>query len=120
VALPLIFRGGGAGRPPLLSSVLCAAQPGAWALLTRTCGAAHANPHSHAMPFARVRTQNRFYATPPPNLNQFTRRYAMTLDGKIATDKGHSAWVTSPAARAHVFRTRANSDVVIVGGNTVS
>lgn len=44
----------------------------------------------------------------------------MTLDGKIATDKGHSAWVTSPAARAHVFRTRANSDVVIVGGNTVS
>lgn len=43
----------------------------------------------------------------------------MTLDGKIATTSGHSAWVTSPAARARVFEMRARSDVVIVGGNTV-
>eukprot|EP00983_Pelagomonas_calceolata_P111762 1159815-Pelagomonas_calceolata.AAC.10 len=43
----------------------------------------------------------------------------MTLDGKIATASGHSAWVTSPDARANVFKMRANSDVVIVGGNTV-
>ncbi len=43
----------------------------------------------------------------------------MTLDGKIATSSGHSAWVTSPEARATVFKMRANSDAVIVGGNTV-
>lgn len=43
----------------------------------------------------------------------------MTLDGKIATSSGHSAWVTSPEARANVFKMRANSDAVIVGGNTV-
>ena len=43
----------------------------------------------------------------------------MTLDGKIATQTGHSAWVTSPPARALVFEQRARSDAVIVGGNTV-
>ena len=46
-------------------------------------------------------------------------KYAMTLDGKIATSSGHSAWVTSPAARAKVFDTRARSDAVIVGGQTL-
>ena len=46
-------------------------------------------------------------------------KYAMTLDGKIATYTGHSAWVSGPACRARVFETRARSDCVIVGGNTV-
>ena len=46
-------------------------------------------------------------------------KYAMTLDGKIATSTGHSAWVTSPTSRARVFETRARSDAVIVGGQTV-
>ncbi len=46
-------------------------------------------------------------------------KYAMTLDGKIATETGHSAWVTSPDARAEVHRLRSLCDAVIVGGNTV-
>ncbi|PNH00016.1 Riboflavin biosynthesis protein RibD, partial [Tetrabaena socialis] len=46
-------------------------------------------------------------------------KYAMTLDGKIATNMGHSAWVSSAQSRAQVFETRARSDAVIVGGNTV-
>ncbi len=46
-------------------------------------------------------------------------KYAMTLDGKIATSRGHSAWVTSPAARAEVHHFRAACDAVVVGGNTV-
>lgn len=46
-------------------------------------------------------------------------KYAMTLDGKIATSSGHSAWVTSPGSRAKVFDTRARSDAVIVGGQTL-
>ncbi|GLC48449.1 hypothetical protein PLESTB_000099000 [Pleodorina starrii] len=46
-------------------------------------------------------------------------KYAMTLDGKIATNMGHSAWVSSPQSRALVFEMRARSDAVIVGGNTV-
>jgi diaminohydroxyphosphoribosylaminopyrimidine deaminase/5-amino-6-(5-phosphoribosylamino)uracil reductase len=48
-----------------------------------------------------------------------TLKYAMTLDGKIAATTGHSAWVTSAAARSLVHQLRAACDAVIVGGNTV-
>lgn len=46
-------------------------------------------------------------------------KYAMTLDGKIATTTGHSSWVTSPAARKIVHDLRIGCDAVVVGGNTV-
>ncbi|MBS3028785.1 MAG: bifunctional diaminohydroxyphosphoribosylaminopyrimidine deaminase/5-amino-6-(5-phosphoribosylamino)uracil reductase RibD [Dolichospermum sp. DET50] len=46
-------------------------------------------------------------------------KYAMTLDGKIATTAGHSAWVTNQDARTEVHQLRAACDAVIVGGNTV-
>ncbi len=46
-------------------------------------------------------------------------KYAMTLDGKIATTKGHSAWVTNELARAYVHQLRSTCDAVIVGTNTV-
>jgi diaminohydroxyphosphoribosylaminopyrimidine deaminase/5-amino-6-(5-phosphoribosylamino)uracil reductase len=46
-------------------------------------------------------------------------KYAMTLDGKIATTTGHSAWVTGPKARAAVHQLRATCDAIVVGGNTV-
>mgnify|MGYP001791635999 CR=1 FL=1 len=46
-------------------------------------------------------------------------KYAMTLDGKIATTTGHSAWVTNSDARSAVRELRAGCDAVVVGGNTV-
>lgn len=46
-------------------------------------------------------------------------KYAMTLDGKIASRSGHSQWITSETARHFVHQLRAESDAVIVGGNTV-
>ncbi|TVP68185.1 MAG: bifunctional diaminohydroxyphosphoribosylaminopyrimidine deaminase/5-amino-6-(5-phosphoribosylamino)uracil reductase RibD [Leptolyngbya sp. LCM1.Bin17] len=46
-------------------------------------------------------------------------KYAMTLDGKIATTTGHSHWVTGSQARAKVHQLRAICDAVVVGGNTV-
>jgi diaminohydroxyphosphoribosylaminopyrimidine deaminase / 5-amino-6-(5-phosphoribosylamino)uracil reductase len=46
-------------------------------------------------------------------------KYAMTLDGKIATTNGHSAWVTGDPARAYVHQLRSQCDAVLVGTNTV-
>ncbi len=46
-------------------------------------------------------------------------KYAMTVDGKIATTTGHSAWVTGKASRQLVHQVRAACDAVVVGGNTV-
>ncbi|MEM9569116.1 MAG: bifunctional diaminohydroxyphosphoribosylaminopyrimidine deaminase/5-amino-6-(5-phosphoribosylamino)uracil reductase RibD [Cyanobacteria bacterium P01_E01_bin.34] len=46
-------------------------------------------------------------------------KYAMTLDGKIATTTGHSQWISSVESRTLVHAQRAISDAVVVGGNTV-
>lgn len=46
-------------------------------------------------------------------------KYAMTLDGKIATSSGHAAWISSKESRNRVFELRGRSDAIIVGGNTV-
>jgi diaminohydroxyphosphoribosylaminopyrimidine deaminase/5-amino-6-(5-phosphoribosylamino)uracil reductase len=46
-------------------------------------------------------------------------KYAMTLDGKIATTTGHSAWISSSQSRQQVHQLRSRCDAVIVGGNTV-
>jgi diaminohydroxyphosphoribosylaminopyrimidine deaminase / 5-amino-6-(5-phosphoribosylamino)uracil reductase len=45
-------------------------------------------------------------------------KYAMTLDGKIATATGHSAWITSPPARSIVHQLRTGCDAIVIGGNT--
>jgi diaminohydroxyphosphoribosylaminopyrimidine deaminase / 5-amino-6-(5-phosphoribosylamino)uracil reductase len=46
-------------------------------------------------------------------------KYAMTIDGKIATSNGHSAWVSSPASRDYVHQLRSTCDAIVTGGNTV-
>ena len=48
-----------------------------------------------------------------------TAKFAMSLDGKIATHTGDSKWVTGDAARSYVQEMRRASDAIIVGVNTV-
>jgi diaminohydroxyphosphoribosylaminopyrimidine deaminase/5-amino-6-(5-phosphoribosylamino)uracil reductase len=46
-------------------------------------------------------------------------KFAMSLDGKIATHTGDSKWVTGPEARALVQQMRRETDAVMVGANTI-
>jgi diaminohydroxyphosphoribosylaminopyrimidine deaminase/5-amino-6-(5-phosphoribosylamino)uracil reductase len=45
-------------------------------------------------------------------------KWAMTLDGKIATRAGDSRWISSEASRAVVHQLRGRVDAIIVGSGT--
>ena len=49
----------------------------------------------------------------------FTVKYAMSLDGKIASNTGDSKWISSEKSREYVHRIRANSDAILTGVNTI-
>ncbi len=52
-------------------------------------------------------------------LPHITLKYAMTLDGCIATASGDSKWISSEESRNSVQRLRTESDAVMVGSQTM-
>jgi diaminohydroxyphosphoribosylaminopyrimidine deaminase/5-amino-6-(5-phosphoribosylamino)uracil reductase len=49
-----------------------------------------------------------------------TAKFAMSLDGRIATRAGDSKWITGVAARRYGHGLRATSDAIMAGINTIA
>jgi len=60
-------------------------------------------------PFATFITRKRPYVT---------AKWAMTLDGKLATRAGDAYWISGPAARVWVHNLRDRVDAIVVGSGT--
>ena len=60
-------------------------------------------------PFATYITQGRPYVT---------AKWAMTLDGKLASRTGDASWISKPDARAWVHQLRDRVDAIMIGAGT--
>ncbi len=67
-----------------------------------------------------VRDQNRFFVTAHEKGRPYVLlKWAMTVDGKIATRRGHSKWISNDASRNVVHHLRNIYDGILIGHYTV-
>ncbi|HHT9137347.1 MAG TPA: bifunctional diaminohydroxyphosphoribosylaminopyrimidine deaminase/5-amino-6-(5-phosphoribosylamino)uracil reductase RibD [Candidatus Wunengus sp. YC60] len=60
-----------------------------------------------------------FFKLMKKGLPYVTVKWAMSVDGKIATHTGESRWITSDESRKYVHKIRGQMDGILVGINTV-
>jgi diaminohydroxyphosphoribosylaminopyrimidine deaminase/5-amino-6-(5-phosphoribosylamino)uracil reductase len=73
-------------------------------------GLAEAETNDLIRPFATLVRHARPYVT---------AKWAMTLDGKLATRTGDAYWISRPEARQHVHNLRDRVDAILVGAGTM-
>jgi diaminohydroxyphosphoribosylaminopyrimidine deaminase/5-amino-6-(5-phosphoribosylamino)uracil reductase len=74
-----------------------------------TIGSEAAEASELIRPFATYITKKRPYVT---------AKWAMTLDGKLATHTGDAYWISGPAARVWVHNLRDRVDAILIGSGT--
>ena len=68
---------------------------------------------------AAVRLNLRYLVAAIERRPQVTLKWAMSLDGRIATGGGESQWISSPRARRWALALREEHDATLVGSGTV-
>jgi len=68
---------------------------------------------------AAVRLNLRYLVAATERRPQVTLKWAMSLDGRIATAGGESQWISSPRARRWALALREEHDATLIGSGTV-
>lgn len=66
-----------------------------------------------------IRLNLRYLVPVALNRPLVTLKWAMSLDGKVATASGESQWISSPKARRHALDLRELHDAIVIGSGTV-
>ena len=75
---------------------------------------------SHGLCEDQARSLNRFWLKQLRAARPYVvAKFAASLDGKIATHKGDSKWITNSASRARAHDLRKEVDAIVVGANTI-
>jgi diaminohydroxyphosphoribosylaminopyrimidine deaminase/5-amino-6-(5-phosphoribosylamino)uracil reductase len=75
-----------------------------------TVGVCEAESRRMIAPFAKLMTRQ---------IPWIHSKWAMTLDGRIAANSGHSKWISSERSRAWVHELRGRMDAILTGSGTV-
>lgn len=70
--------------------------------------------HPHFFPLTEAFCKNHLQKK-----TYFHLKWAMTMDGKIATHRGDSKWISSDASRQYAHHLRSLNDGIMVGAGTV-
>lgn len=119
------------GRTPPCTGALIAAGVGSVVVAATDPNPAHSGRGFAVLEKAGIEVRHGLLSKEATNLNEAFNHWivhktplvivkaAMTLDGKIATAKGDSKWITGEESRAYAMRMRLGSDAILAGIGTV-